>query len=135
MRVWREHAALRRHLAHERSRLGRRARAFMLTMWLSTAVRISSPGLQCTRIAIRLHIVPLGRKMARSLPGQLGDALAQRGDGGVLPRLSSPTGADAMASRMAGVGRVPVSLIRSMRILVLMSVCRSVMLTLLLLRC
>ena len=64
-----------------------------------------------------LHIVPDGMNSAASLPSN-GDPLLQTVDRRILELLlSSPTSAEAIAWRIAAVGRVIVSLKRSMRIM------------------
>ena len=81
--------------------------------WTMCEVRsaiTSSPAEQWTRMAISLHIVPEGRNTARSLPRSSAAISHSRFTLGSSMRCSSPTGARAIASRMAAVGRVWVSL-------------------------
>ena len=66
-----------------------------------------------TRSATWLAIVPDGRNSAASLPVSWAKRSWSRATVGSSPNPSSPTSAPAMASRMAGVGRVTVSLRRS----------------------
>ena len=75
--------------------------------------RISSPGRQCTAKATWLHIVPDGRNSAASLPSSSATIAWRRLTVGSSRFCSSPTSASAMARRIAGVGRVTVSLNRS----------------------
>ena len=70
----------------------------------------SSPAEQWTRMEISLHIVPEGRNTADSLPRRSATISHRRFTLGSSRRCSSPTGARAIASRMARVGRVWVSL-------------------------
>src|SRR3990172_1678512 len=76
---------------------------------------ISSPRpLVCVSIATRLLMVPEAQKRAASLP-RLSAAISSRwGTVGSSPRTSSPTSARYIASRIARVGWVTVSLRRSM---------------------
>ena len=60
-----------------------------------------------------LPIVPLGTKSAASLPASAAQRRSSSITVGSSPNTSSPTTASAMARRMAGVGRVTVSLRRS----------------------
>jgi hypothetical protein len=69
----------------------------------------SPPGRMCRRIAISLHIVPLGRKTAASWPSNAATRSSSARVVGSAPRCSSPTSAAAMAARIAAVGRVWVS--------------------------
>ena len=81
--------------------------------WTMCEVRsamTSSPAAQCTRMAISLHIVPEGRNTAASLPSRSATISHRRFTLGSSMRCSSPTGARAIASRMAALGRVWVSL-------------------------
>ena len=55
-----------------------------LMMWAVRSAITSSPRRQCTRMAIWLAIVPLGRKSEVFLAQKLADALAQPVDRGVL---------------------------------------------------
>ena len=73
----------------------------------------SSPGRQCTSSAISLHMEPDGRKTPASLPSIAATRACSALTVGSSPRCSSPTSASAMAWRMAAVGRVTVSLLRS----------------------
>ena len=69
----------------------------------------SPPGRMCSRNAISLHIVPLGRKTAASMPSSAATRAQSSVTCGSSKRCSSPTSASAMALRMAEVGRVCVS--------------------------
>jgi hypothetical protein len=60
--------------------------------------------------AHKLLCVPEGMKSAASLPNMLAMRACKASTVGSSPNTSSPTGAACMASRMAGVGRVTVSL-------------------------
>jgi hypothetical protein len=61
-----------------------------------------------------LVIVPDGMKRAASLPSISAMRSCKAFTVGSSPKTSSPTSAAAMAARIAGVGRVTVSLRRSM---------------------
>ena len=69
----------------------------------------SPPGRMCRRMAISLHIVPLGRKTAASWPSSAATRSSSARVVGSAARCSSPTSAAAMAARIAAVGRVCVS--------------------------
>ena len=69
----------------------------------------SSPGRQCSSSAIWLAIVPLGTNSAASLPRSSAARSSSARAVGSSPHTSSPTSAAAIASRIAGVGRVTVS--------------------------
>ena len=73
----------------------------------------SSPGRQCTAIAISLHIVPEGRNTESSLPSSAHTRSRNRFVVGSSNFCSSPTSALAIARRISSVGRVLVSLKRS----------------------
>jgi hypothetical protein len=73
---------------------------------------ISSPGRVCSRIAIWLHIVPVGRKSAASCPSSSATRSWSALTVGSRPSCSSPTSADAIARRMPSLGRVWVSEMR-----------------------
>ena len=68
-----------------------------------------SPGRVWAPMATRLHMVPVGRKIARSLPSSSAMRSWSRFTVGSARRCSSPTSAAAMAARIASVGRVWVS--------------------------
>ena len=70
---------------------------------------IESPGRVCAAMATRLHIVPVGKKIARSLPRRSAIRSWSSLTVGSAWRCSSPTSAVAIASRIASVGRVWVS--------------------------
>src|ERR1051325_8700945 len=74
---------------------------------------ISSPGRQCTRSAISLHMVPEGRNSAASLPSSSATASWSSLTVGSSPFCSSPTSASHMKRRISRVGFVTVSLCRS----------------------
>jgi hypothetical protein len=63
----------------------------------------------CSRNAIALHIVPLGRNTAASKPSSSATRSQSALTVGSANDCSSPTSAFAIASRIAGVGRVWVS--------------------------
>ena len=63
----------------------------------------------CRRMAISLHIVPLGRKTAASWPSSAATRSSSAVVVGSWRSCSSPTSAAAMAARIAGVGWVWVS--------------------------
>src|SRR4051812_10965087 len=69
----------------------------------------SSPGRVCRRIAIWLHIVPLGRNSAASWPNNEATRSCRAFTVGSSPRCSSATSADAIARRIPSLGRVWVS--------------------------
>ena len=73
----------------------------------------SSPLWQWLIRARRLACVPLATNNAASLPNISAVIASSRFTVGSSPNTSSPTSAAAMASRMAWVGRVTVSLLRS----------------------
>jgi hypothetical protein len=73
----------------------------------------SSPRWQCAMMAERLDWVPEGKKSAASMPKRRAISSCRRFTVGSSPKTSSPTTADAMASRMPGEGWVTVSLRRS----------------------
>src|SRR5580692_8219700 len=64
-------------------------------------------------MAIRLPMHPVGTNRAASLPNICAARASRRLTVGSSPYTSSPTSASAMARRIAGVGRVTVSLRRS----------------------
>ena len=64
-------------------------------------------------MAIWLVMVPLGQNRAASTPNRSAAFSCRWLTVGSSPRTSSPTAAAAMASSMRGVGRVTVSLLRS----------------------
>src|SRR5579863_2349151 len=80
--------------------------------WRRPAITME-PGSARTRTAIWLAIVPDGTKMAASLPMRSAKTVSSLLTVGSSPYPSSPTSASAMARRIAGVGRVTVSLRRS----------------------
>src|SRR5690606_25866566 len=78
--------------------------------WEAPSASRTSPGSVFSLVATRLHIVPLGRNSAASLPSRAAQRSSRRLTVGSLPRRSSPTSAAAIAARMAALGRVSVSL-------------------------
>ena len=82
-------------------------------MWQLASHRNSSPAWQWTRTPSWLPIVPEGTKSAASLPSMPAMRSSSWRTVGSSPKTSSPTSAAAMAARIAGVGRVTVSLRRS----------------------
>ncbi len=81
--------------------------------WHSRLATTSSPGRVSTRRATWLLIVPLGIHSAASLPSSAAQRSCSRLVVGSSPYWSSPTGAAAIAARIASVGRVTVSERRS----------------------
>src|SRR5438270_10992582 len=75
---------------------------------------ISSPGPASEPSAIWFAMVPLGAQSAASLPSRSATRSCRRLTVGSSPYTSSPTSAVAMAARIGSVGRVTVSLRRSM---------------------
>src|SRR4051794_7151434 len=73
----------------------------------------SSPREQCAMSAARLDCVPDGKKSPASMPKRSAQTACRRLTVGSSPKTSSPTGASAMARRIAGDGWVTVSLRRS----------------------
>ncbi len=69
----------------------------------------SPPGRACSRKAIWLHIVPLGMKTAAWWPSSSATRSSSLRVVGSWPRCSSATSAEAIAARIASVGRVCVS--------------------------
>ena len=84
------------------------------SMWASRGTRTSSPGRVRVRIATWLAIVPVGNQRPASCPSSAATRSWSRLIDGSSPNWSSPTSAAAIASRIAGVGRVTVSERRSM---------------------
>src|SRR3546814_319652 len=77
--------------------------------WPLCSSTIESPGRVWAPTATRLHIVPVGKKIARSLPSSSAIRSCSRLTVGSALRCSSPTSAPAIAARIASVGRVWVS--------------------------
>jgi len=73
----------------------------------------SSPRSQWAISAARLLWVPVGRNRAASLPVRSARVACNWMTVGSSPQTSSPTRAETMAASMPGVGRVTVSLRRS----------------------
>src|SRR3954471_14257567 len=84
-------------------------------MWQLRSQSSSSPGWVWTLTAIWFDIVPDGTNRAASLPSRAATVSSSLLTVGSSPKTSSPTGASLMAARMAGVGRVTVSLRRSIK--------------------
>ena len=82
-------------------------------VWLRSPTIASSPRPQCARSEDRFPIVPLATKSAASLPNLRADISSKRLTVGSSPKTSSPNSARAIAWRIAGVGKVTVSLRRS----------------------
>jgi hypothetical protein len=78
-------------------------------MWASRAASTSSPGRVSVRIATWSAIVPVGNQRPASCPSIAATRSWRRLTDGSSPNWSSPTSARAIASRIAGVGRVTVS--------------------------
>ena len=83
------------------------------TMCESRWAYSSSPCVACTRIASWFAIVPETVKSAASVPANAATRRSSSITVGSSPYTSSPTTADAIASRMPAVGRVTVSERRS----------------------
>src|SRR5438034_331651 len=83
-------------------------------MWQLTSQSSSSPGCVWVLTAVWFDIVPEGTNSAASLPSRAATRSSRRLTVGSSWKTSSPTSAACMAARMAGVGRVTVSLRRSM---------------------
>src|SRR6478609_10509251 len=81
--------------------------------WALFSITTASPGLICAVNAIRLHIVPEGRKSAASLPVSSATNSCSALTVGSVRNCSSPTSASAIALRIPADGRVAVSLERS----------------------
>ena len=79
----------------------------------------SSPRPQWLMIATRLLCVPLATNSAASLPSSAAIFSCSALTVGSSPKTSSPTSAAAIAARIAGVGRVTVSLRRSTMLVVI----------------
>ena len=73
----------------------------------------SCPCCVCSRIATWLPIVPVGSNSAASRPNISAARASRRFTVGSSPYTSSPTSASAIAFRIFAVGRVTVSLRRS----------------------
>src|SRR5262245_65335611 len=82
-------------------------------MWHVASHNSSSPGCVWALIAIWLDIVPDGTYRAASLPKYAATLSCNLWTVGSSLNTSSPTSAAAMKARIAGVGRVTVSLRRS----------------------
>src|SRR3990172_3597776 len=78
----------------------------------------SVPRGQCTRVAMRLLCVPLGVRSAASFPSIFAAISCNWLTLGSSPNTSSPSSADAMASRMSAEGSVTVSLLRSITFII-----------------
>ena len=77
--------------------------------WLRRSQTTSSPGRQCTAMAISLHMVPEGRNSAASMPSSSATRSHSASVVGHSSWRSSPTSASSIDSRIARVGRVCVS--------------------------
>src|SRR5262249_19567795 len=82
-------------------------------MWQLASQISSSPGCVCDLMPIWLDIVPDGTYTAASLPNSAATRSSSRLTVGSSWKTSSPTSAACMEARMPGVGRVTVSLRRS----------------------
>src|SRR5215203_2405518 len=82
-------------------------------MWEPSCRSTSSPRLVLTWTPIWLVIVPEGAYRAASLPSNPATYSSSRFTVGSSPNTSSPTGASSIARRIPSVGRVTVSLRRS----------------------
>jgi len=76
----------------------------------------SSPGRVRSLIAIWFAIVPLGTNSPASFPSSAAIRSCNKLTDGSSPYWSSPTGASAIARRIAGEGRVTVSERRSIAV-------------------
>src|ERR1051325_7081695 len=85
-----------------------------LKMWQSASSTISWPGWVCAHTETRLPWVPDVTKTAASLAMRSAAIASRRLTVGSSSQTSSPTSARAIASRIAGVGRVIVSERKSM---------------------
>ena len=94
--------------------LAAEAPASCQTVWLSRLTITSSPGRVKTRNATWFAIVPLGSQSAASFPRSSAVRSWRRLMVGSSPNSSLPTGAAAMAARIAADGSVTVSERRSM---------------------
>ena len=83
-------------------------------MWAEDSQSTSWPGATTERTASRLASEPVGVKSAASCPNIPATRSWRASTVGSSPYTSSPTSAEAMAARIASVGRVMVSLRRSM---------------------
>src|SRR5690606_27713745 len=83
-------------------------------MWDVSPSSTSRPGSLWVSRATRLAMVPLGRNSAASFPNKCAASSSSPRTVGSSPKTSSPTWARGMASRIASVGLVTVSLLRSM---------------------
>src|SRR5215211_1003969 len=88
-------------------------------MWAPSCKSTSSPRLVLTNTPIWLVIVPEGAYRAASLPSNSATYSSRWLTVGSSPKTSSPTGASNIASRIPSVGRVTVSLRRSITRLLL----------------
>src|SRR5438067_955878 len=82
-------------------------------MWLVVSSSTSSCGWQWARTATWLDIVPDGTNSPASMPNRSAVRRSSSLTVGSSPKTSSPTAAAVMAASMPGVGRVTVSLRRS----------------------
>src|SRR3990170_2882930 len=92
-------------------------------MWAWSPTTTRSPRWVWAATATRLPMVPLATKRPASLPTASAARRSRRLTVGSSEKTSSPTSASNMAWRMAGVGRVMVSLRRSM-VFTVRSFCR-----------
>ncbi len=83
-------------------------------MWQLTSQSTSSPGCVCVLTAIWFDMVPDGTNRPASLPSRSATDSSRRLTVGSSPKTSSPTSAAFIAARIPAVGRVTVSLRRSM---------------------
>src|SRR6266545_1303946 len=84
-------------------------------MWQVASQSSSSPGCVWTLTQIWFDMVPEGTNRAASLPSKAATRSCRRWTVGSSSKTSSATSAAWMAARMAAVGRVTVSLRRSIR--------------------
>src|SRR3954464_6514744 len=82
-------------------------------MWALASQSTSCPGATRERTASTLAIEPVGMNSAASCPNRPATRSSSRATVGSSPYTSSPTSARAIACRIASVGRVRVSLRRS----------------------
>ena len=89
-------------------------------MWLVVSSSTSSCGWQWARTATWLDIVPDGTNSPASMPNRSAVRRSSSLTVGSSPKTSSPTAAAVMAASMPGVGRVTVSLRRSIGVVMVL---------------
>ena len=96
--------------------------ASYLLMWHLSPTMHPRPRGQWHSTEMRLPIVELGRKSAASFPNSAAARSCSEFTVGSSPHTSSPTAASAIALRMPSDGRVTVSLRKSAKDLLLLSI-------------